>query len=491
MSDRSNDNYQKNKKKWRAVVMVLVCLNAFQYVVRESSGIYISRRKSTLESKTTTMDQQHKMLVHDEAAVEREELIRLHDNAEWNKFVESISHGRDLYILEDNHYCSLQPVHKLISDMGELRKMSPGEDGLVQLHEWTQSFLPVEKLTRSSYLFKYWLHIALQPPNYVFNLWVSEKPEWWPDEAPAHDQDSRPMHQLFGMPVDRVRVRFFDYQEEVAKSPLGNCEAYRTPQTVEEYNHKGPTFLSDVIRYILLHNYGGFYLDGDTVAIQSLEPLVQLGLSFIPAHPYIPKRNGNNFGNGHLLYTPRARSRMSQIALETMCWHVTGEQKKNPTLRGINLEAPSSWIINSGMTRLLNLLSSPDDLLGSQYRLPMWNFDPGWSWCFAYYDHEFKKELKSHKRRHIHYYFLPTSQERLDYVIAHIGKYTFTVHTRQRKLIGDEDIPKLSFVGYYHDIALDFATRQGYPTFQSPPASLEKNTTTSSGEIDEVEKTDR
>lgn len=58
-------------------------------------------------------------------------------------------------------------------------------------------------------------------------------------------------------------------------------------------------------------------------------------------------------------------------------------------------------------------------------------------------------------------YFLPITHERLDDVIAHIGKFTFTVHTRQRKLIGDKDIPKLSFVGYHHDIALDFATRQG------------------------------
>jgi hypothetical protein len=37
-------------------------------------------------------------------------------------------------------------------------------------------------------------------------------------------------------------------------------------------------------------------------------------------------------------------------------------------------------------------------------------------------------------------------------------------------------------VGYYHDIALDFATRQGYPTFQSQPRSLENNTITTSGD---------
>jgi hypothetical protein len=475
-----------NKKKWRVIVMVLVCLNVLPYMLSQSSELGISRRLSTLESKSTKMNQEDKIQVHDEAAAEREELMRLRDNVDWNKFLESISHGRDLHTLEENHYCSLQPVHKLISDMGKLRKAPPGEGGLVQFHEWTQSFLPIETLTRSSFLFKYWLHIALQPPNYVFNLWVSEKPEFWPDEALAHDQDGRPMYQLFGMPLDRVRVRFFDYQKEVARSALGNCEAYRTPQTVAEYNHDGPTFLSDVIRYILLHNYGGFYLDGDTVAIQSLEPLVQLGLSFIPAHPYMPKYHDNSFSNGHLLYTPRARSRMSQIALETMCWHVTAEQKKTPTLQGVNLQGSRSWIINSGMTRLLNLRSSPNDVPGSQFRLPMWNFDPGWSCCFAYYyDREFKTDRESQIKRNIQYYFLPTSQERLDYNIAHIGNYTFTIHTRQRKHIGDEDIPKRSFVGYYHDIALDFATRQGYPTFQSLPANLKKTMTSSGGTNEE------
>jgi hypothetical protein len=46
-------------------------------------------------------------------------------------------------------------------------------------------------------------------------------------------------------------------------------------------------------------------------------------------------------------------------------------------------------------------------------------------------------------------------------------------------------------VGYYHDIALDFATRQGYPTFQSQSASMKNNTITSSGGIDEGEKTER
>jgi hypothetical protein len=476
MSDRSDENNQRKMKKWNALVMVLVSFTVLQYGYYKTTDIDISRSNSTLESETTKMG---------EATAEGEDLMHLRDNVDWNKFLESISHGRDLYILNETNYCNLQPVHKLISDMGELRNAPPGKDGFVQLHEWTQSLLPIEKLTRSSFLFKYWLHVALQPPNYVFNLWVSEKPEWWPDEAAALDEDGRPVHQLFGIPVDRVRVRFFDYQEEVAKSSLGNCEAYRTPQTVEKYNHKGPTFLSDVIRYILLHNYGGFYLDGDTVAIKSLEPLVKLGLSFVPAHPYIPKINSDDFANGHLLYTPRARSRMSQIALETMCWHVTAEQRKSPTLRGISLHGSSNWIINGGMTRLLNLLSSPHDVPGSQYRLPMWNFDPGWSWCFAYYDSQFKKEKKSHKWSHLDYYFLPTSQERLDHAIAHIGNYTFTVHTRQRKLIGDQDIPKLSFVGYYHDIALDFATRQGYPT------SLKNNTITSSGEIDEGEKTQR
>jgi hypothetical protein len=72
--------------------MVLVCLNVLQYVVSQSSVIDISRHNSAPESKTINMDQQHKMLVQYEAAAEWEELMRLRNNAEWNKFVESINH---------------------------------------------------------------------------------------------------------------------------------------------------------------------------------------------------------------------------------------------------------------------------------------------------------------------------------------------------------------------------------------------------------------
>lgn len=135
---------------------------------------------------------------------------------------------------------------------------------------------------------------------------------------------------------------------------------------------------------------------------------------------------------------------MSQIALKNMCWLVTAKQKKTPTLKGINLHLKPNWILNSGfLSRLLNLWSTPEDVPGSQYRLPMNNFDPGWCNCLPYFDHEFESDFQNG----VPAYFEAISQERLDHIIAQIGNYIFTVHMRLRKIIGVSNIPKFSFLG--------------------------------------------
>jgi hypothetical protein len=111
-----------------------------------------------------------------------------------------------------------------------------------------------------------------------------------------------------------ISVRLFNYTDEVSKTPLSLSRHFASWDIFKTVMQDYIPLQSDLVRNVLLYNYGGLWLDSDSVPLRDLWNITAgLGLQFMP-------KFHNFISNNHIIYvacphSPLSRRRLENIAL--------------------------------------------------------------------------------------------------------------------------------------------------------------------------------
>jgi hypothetical protein len=205
----------------------------------------------------------------------------------------------------------------------------PCDRQVLHTHTWLRTFdFKDESASKKLILLlRAWM-ITQDLRRSCFNLWISSikdnhLPAWLEEYAPY------------------VVVRHFSYDKESASTPLAlsrhfaTLESFNKTFTTDHAEKPGMviTSTSNVVRNLILHNYGGLWLDSDAVPLRDLwEITVGLGLAFMS------KLKGHH-ANNHVIYVPCSHSALAKRRLQTITM--------------FNWQYPDAWpIFPSSGTRL-------------------------------------------------------------------------------------------------------------------------------------------
>lgn len=151
--------------------------------------------------------------------------------------------------------------------------------------------------------------------------------------------------QWFTQFAPYATIRVFDYDAEVASTPLALSQHFSTWArfTNNRTHEQQPLALqSDVVRNVLLHNHGGLYVDTDAVPLRDLWDLTAgLGLNWIP-------KFFNFIANSHLMYVRCPRSALARRRLEHMTLFVPGQPSAWP--KNASVETGDAWVYNDALS---------------------------------------------------------------------------------------------------------------------------------------------
>jgi len=92
-----------------------------------------------------------------------------------------------------------------------------------------------------------------------------------------------------------AQIRQFDFNKERIETPFENKHIHRNPNL---------SFYSDVVRYILLYKYGGFWFDLDIFFLRSIDPVLSAFGDHIVAYNW----GNSNWPNGAIYFNPYPRN---------------------------------------------------------------------------------------------------------------------------------------------------------------------------------------
>lgn len=171
---------------------------------------------------------------------------------------------------------------------------------LVMTHTWANKIdFNDETRTRKLMLFLYAWVITQDLSRSRFALWTDVNisatvPAWLASLSP------------------HVGLEHFDYDREAASTPLALSRHFASWERLEHSTHGEFAAQSDIVRNILLHNYGGIWLDGDSVPLRDLWNITAgIGIQFMP------KFEGSH-ANGHVMYAPCPHTPLSRRRLQLM-----------------------------------------------------------------------------------------------------------------------------------------------------------------------------
>ncbi|BDA47547.1 hypothetical protein COCOBI_10-3950 [Coccomyxa sp. Obi] len=116
---------------------------------------------------------------------------------------------------------------------------------------------------------------------------------WSDDPDSIVNNDTRPFFEGF---ASNIKVRKFDYAAEVKGTVLEGDAYFGSEAAIKASVPEGKmASYSDLVRYILLHNYGGLWIDGDTVLMQDVYGVTvkvgyQFAMRWMNAHVFYVKR---------------------------------------------------------------------------------------------------------------------------------------------------------------------------------------------------------
>lgn len=175
-----------------------------------------------------------------------------------------------------------------------------------------------------------------------------------------------------------VSLRVWNFTLEVRGTPLALHNMGESGQIPI------PTY-SDIVRLLLLHNYGGFWLDTDAWLVQDILPLadnlgLQFGVSFNP----------NSGFNNHVLFFYK-HSRLARLLLEATLLFSWGNRSSWPWKQLVSASNfPDSWVYNYHLQDLIvnnfQVASRGDISVNDTQlnQLPMGIFDPFWANCHQF-----------------------------------------------------------------------------------------------------------
>lgn len=151
-----------------------------------------------------------------------------------------------------------------------------------------------------------------------------------------------------------IELKVFDYEEEVKTTPLELSSYWRnwTAVTGEigpraALNAAPSVPLSDIVRSILLHNYGGIWLDTDAVPLRDLYNIsAGVGLQFIPKWGGSKWGGDGGFSNSHVMWVSYPRAPLARRRLEHMLLFPYSFQEAWPRQPQTGLK---SWVFNDAL----------------------------------------------------------------------------------------------------------------------------------------------
>lgn len=168
-------------------------------------------------------------------------------------------------------------------------------------HTWIDniSWDDVDQVPKLQMLLRSWL-ITQDLRRSRYQLWTAIRPEM--------SDTGAPLPQWFRDYHPYVSLHFFNYSTEIVGTPLEHSRHFHSWEKITNTS-MGITTLSDVVRNLLLHNYGGIWLDNDAVPLRDLWNITAgLGLQLIPKFP-------RGHSNNHILYIACPRSALAQRRL--------------------------------------------------------------------------------------------------------------------------------------------------------------------------------
>jgi hypothetical protein len=185
------------------------------------------------------------------------------------------------------------------------RKGCPARPSVLISHTWieTLDFDDPNEMRKVSLLLRAWMFTQdLRRSQFV--LWASSV-------LPKGRNAS--MVPWFAQFAPYVSLRLFDYDKQIASTPLALSQHFSTWERFHKSTHGMLALQSDVFRNVILFNYGGLWLDTDSVPLRDMWDIsAGLGVQFIP------KFSGLG-ANGHVLYVRCPQSALSRRRLE----HIT------------------------------------------------------------------------------------------------------------------------------------------------------------------------
>mmetsp|Transcript_16851 Transcript_16851/g.31912 ORF Transcript_16851/g.31912 Transcript_16851/m.31912 type:complete len:408 (-) Transcript_16851:256-1479(-) len=136
-----------------------------------------------------------------------------------------------------------------------------------------------------------------------------------------------------------VSLRLFDYSSEIIGTPLEHSRHFHSWEKLTNTSMPIAT-VSDVVRNVLLHNYGGIWLDNDAVPLRDMWNITAgIGLQLIPRN----SRHSNN----HILYIACPHSALAKRRLEHLVLFPYGFPDAWPRVPITGLR---HWVYNDGLS---------------------------------------------------------------------------------------------------------------------------------------------
>lgn len=151
-----------------------------------------------------------------------------------------------------------------------------------------------------------------------------------------------------------IEMKVFNYDEEIKATPLELSTYWRNWTAVAgdigpkaALNAAPSVPLSDIVRSILLHNYGGIWLDTDAVPLRDLYNIsVGVGLQFIPKWGGSKWGGDGGFSNSHVMWIAHPRAPLARRRLEHMLLFPYSFPEAWPRQPQTGLK---SWVFNDAL----------------------------------------------------------------------------------------------------------------------------------------------
>lgn len=204
-------------------------------------------------------------------------------------------------------------------------------------------------------------------------------------------------NQFFKKCHPYIQVQVFDYEYEIRNTPLEKHSFFHSGGSLLRV--LGASTFSDIVRNLLLHNYGHVWLDNDALPLRDLLSITTgIGYQFIPAFTH--------HSNGHILFLYPHSKLSVRILRNLVQFSMKFDPEKKQHVPDQWPMQPRTGLISWAFNDALPLLTKTQEQSNiteddnRQFWYDIGWFDPLWKTCLsknydlsAVYDNKFTKQL--------------------------------------------------------------------------------------------------